>query len=213
MTTPAPTQHPGNLYVITAPSGAGKSSLVNALLAQDPALSLSVSHTTRAPRGKEQNGKEYWFTDTSNFKQMIEKNDFFEWAHVHGNYYGTSRPAIQTALQKGDDILLEIDWQGALQIKEIFPQAVLIFILPPSWEELKNRLKNRGEDSEEVIEKRLENAKIELAQAKNFDFVIINAVFETALSELKTVVQAQRLRYEAQKNSHTQTFQQLGMIS
>ncbi|MGL4666404.1 MAG: guanylate kinase [Saezia sp.] len=200
---------PGNLYVITAPSGAGKSSLVNALLAQDPHLSLSISHTTRAPRGKEANGKEYWFTDVDHFKQMIESNEFIEWAHVHGNYYGTSRQGIQTALQDGRDILLEIDWQGALQIKKIFPQAILIFILPPSWEELKARLQKRGEDSPEVIEKRLNNAQIELAQAKNFDFVIINDIFETALSELNTITQAQRLRYEARKNSKPHVFQQL----
>lgn len=204
-----PINLPGNLYVITAPSGAGKSTLVNALLAHDPNLSLSISHTTRAPRGKEINGKEYWFTSIDHFKEMIENNDFIEWAHVHGNYYGTSRQGIQTALQDGRDILLEIDWQGALQIKKIFPQAVLIFILPPSWDELRARLQKRGEDSLEVIEKRLNNAQIELAQAKNFDFVIINDVFETALSELNTITQAQRLRFEARKNSKPQVFQQL----
>ena len=207
--TTATTTYPGNLYVITAPSGAGKSSLVKALMAQDPKLTLSISHTTRAPRGQEQNGKEYWFTNTDHFKQMIDHGDFLEWANVHSNYYGTSRQSIQTALQEGQDIILEIDWQGALQIKQIFPQAVLIFILPPSWDELEARLKKRGEDSMEVIQKRLGNAKIELTQANKFDFVIINDIFETALAELALITQAQRLRYETQRNNHAGVFQQL----
>lgn len=203
---------PGNLYVITAPSGAGKSSLVSSLLNQDQRLSLSISHTTRQPRGQEKNGKEYWFTDTNHFKEMIERQLFIEWAQVHDNYYGTSRKGIQDALEQGNDIVLEIDWQGALQIKNIFPYAVLIFILPPSWDELKNRLIKRGEDAAESIENRLANAKLEIKQAKKFDFVIINASFDTALSELSSIIQTQRLRYEAQKKTHQQIFKQLGII-
>ncbi len=203
---------PGNLFVVAAPSGAGKSSLVKALLELDSHLAVSVSHTTRAPRGQEQNGREYWFIGVDEFRQMAAQGDFFEWAEVHGNLYGTSRPAIEDRLARGEDVVLEIDWQGALQIKQIFAHAILIFILPPSWAELQQRLTRRGEDGAEVITKRMENARVEVAQARHFDFVIINGLFETALFDLKTVVHSQRLRYAAQQRNKSQVFAALDLI-
>ena len=203
---------PGNLIVVAAPSGAGKSSLVKALLELDSHLAVSVSHTTRAPRGQEQHGREYWFISQPEFRQMADQGDFFEWAEVHGNLYGTSRSAIDARLARGEDVVLEIDWQGALQIKQLFVHAVLIFILPPSWDELRQRLNRRGEDPPEVIARRMENARTEVAQAKHFDFVIINGLFETALFDLKTVVHSQRLRYAAQIRNKTQVFAALNLI-
>jgi guanylate kinase len=202
---------PGNLFVVAAPSGAGKSSLVKALFELDSRLSVSVSHTTRAPRGQEQNGREYWFIDPPQFRQMIDSGDFFEWAEVHGNLYGTSRAGVEARLAAGEDVVLEIDWQGALQIKRLFAHAVLIFILPPSWQELQQRLTRRGEDKPEVIAQRMENARIEVAQARHFDFVIINGLFETALFDLKTVVHSQRLKYAAQLRNKSQVFAALGL--
>ena len=203
---------PGNLFCVAAPSGAGKSSLVKALLELDSRLDVSVSHTTRAPRGQEQNGREYWFVDEASFRAMIEREEFFEWAQVHGHLYGTSRKAIEARLERGEDVVLEIDWQGALQIKQLFPHAVLIFILPPSWEELRQRLTRRGEDRPDVIETRMANARQEVAQARHFDFVIINSLFETALFDLKTVVHSQRLRYAAQMRNRSQVFSALNLI-
>ena len=203
---------PGNLFCVAAPSGAGKSSLVKALLELDSRLDVSVSHTTRAPRGQEQDGREYWFVDEPSFRAMIERGEFFEWAQVHGHLYGTSRKAIEARLERGEDVVLEIDWQGALQIKQLFPHAVLIFILPPSWEELRQRLTRRGEDRPDVIETRMANARLEVAQARHFDFVIINALFETALFDLKTVVHSQRLRYAAQMRNRSQVFSALNLI-
>jgi guanylate kinase len=203
---------PGNLFVVAAPSGAGKSSLVKALLELDSHLDVSVSHTTRAPRGQEQNGREYWFIGVDEFRQMAAQGDFFEWAEVHSNLYGTSRKAIEERLARGEDVVLEIDWQGALQIKQIFAHAVLIFILPPSWAELRQRLTRRGEDGAEVIEQRMQNARTEVDQARHFDFVIINGLFETALFDLKTVVHSQRLRYAAQLRNKSQVFAALNLI-
>lgn len=201
--------HPGNLFVIAAPSGAGKSSLVKALLAQDPRLQLSVSHTTRSPRGQEQNGREYYFVSPAAFDAMIQADAFVEWAHVHNHRYGTSRQAIEDKIHDGADIVLEIDFQGAMQIKKLFPHAATIFVLPPSWEELRARLEKRGEDAAEVIALRLQNAATEMAQARNFDFVIINDLFERALADLQLVVNAQRLRYPAQRRARPDTFQAL----
>jgi guanylate kinase len=203
---------PGNLFCVAAPSGAGKSSLVKALLELDSRLAVSVSHTTRPPRGQEVNGREYWFVGEPEFRAMIERGEFFEHALVHGNLYGTSRKAIEARLQHGDDVVLEIDWQGALQIKKLFPHAVLIFILPPSWDELAQRLKRRGEDGEAVIATRMANARHEVAQARHFDFVIINALFETALFDLKTVVHSQRLKYAAQLRNRSTVFAALDLI-
>ena len=198
--------YPGNLFVVSAPSGAGKSSLVKALLELDSQVYRSISHTTRAPRGQEKHGREYFFASREDFEKMIAGNAFVEWANVHGNLYGTSKKAIEERLAKGADIVLEIDYQGALQIKESFPHAVLIFILPPSWEELRSRLENRGEDASEVIEKRLTNASQEMAQVSKFDFVIINELFERALFDLKAVVHSQRLRYSCQRRTRAEIF-------
>lgn len=208
----AEADYPGNLYVVSAPSGTGKSSLVNALLEVDSHLQVSVSHTTRAPRGQEQHGREYWFTSKEDFQAMIDRGEFFEHAHVHGNHYGTSRKAIEDRIQSGEDIVLEIDWQGALQIKRIFPNAILIFIMPPSYEELLQRLNRRGEDSPGVIETRMANARIEVAQAQYFDFVVINALFESALFDLKSIVHAQRLKYSAQRRNKSSVFRALNLI-
>ena len=204
--------HPGNLFVVAAPSGAGKSSLVKALLELDSRLAVSVSHTTRTPRGQEQHGREYHFISEPEFRAKVTAGDFFEWAEVHGNLYGTSREAIESRIAGGQDVVLEIDWQGALQIKKIFPHAVLIFILPPSWDELRQRLMRRGEDGAEVIATRMDNARLEVAQARHFDFVIINALFETALFDLKTVVHSQRLKYAAQRRNKSQVFAALDLI-
>ena len=208
----AEADYPGNLYVVSAPSGTGKSSLVNALLEVDSHLQVSVSHTTRAPRGQEQHGREYWFTSKEDFQAMIDRGEFCEHAHVHGNHYGTSRKAIEDRIQSGEDIVLEIDWQGALQIKRIFPNAILIFIMPPSYEELLQRLNRRGEDTPEVIETRMANARIEVAQAQYFDFVVINALFESALFDLKSIVHAQRLKYSAQRRNKSSVFRALNLI-
>lgn len=199
----------GNLFVVAAPSGSGKSSLVKALMEVDAGVAPSVSHTTRAPRGQEKDGREYFFVDHATFDRMIEAGDFFEWAQVHGNRYGTSRQAIAARMQIGGDVVLEIDWQGALQIRRLFASAILIFVLPPSWDELRARLQRRGEDSDEVIELRLANAREELAQVKHFDYVIINEIFERALFDLKAIVHAQRLRFSAQKRVHADTFKAL----
>jgi guanylate kinase len=205
-------QTPGNLIVVAAPSGAGKSSLVKALLELDSRLGVSVSHTTRAPRGQELDGREYWFITEPEFRAMAGRDEFFEWAEVHGHLYGTSRLGLEQRLMHGDDVILEIDWQGALQIKQLFPDAVLIFILPPSWNELRQRLQRRGEDHPEVIALRMDNARLEVAQARHFDFVIINALFETALFDLKTVVHSQRLKYAAQMRNRSQVFAALDLI-
>ena len=204
-------EYPGNLFVVAAPSGAGKSSLVKSLLELDSHLVVSISHTTRPPRGQEHNGREYWFVGEPEFRAMIERGDFFEWAEVHGNLYGTSRAAIESRMAAGEDVILEIDWQGALQIKQLFPHAVLIFILPPSFEELLQRLHRRGEDGADVIETRMANARLEVAQARHFDFVIINALFETALFDLKAIVHAQRLKYAAQRRSKKAVFDALNL--
>lgn len=201
--------YPGNLFVVAAPSGAGKSSLVNALMEVDSRLAHSVSHTTRAPRGQEVHGREYYFVSNAQFDLMVAQGAFLEWAQVHGNRYGTSKHAIEERIAQGGDIILEIDYQGAIQVKTIFANAVLVFILPPSWEELKSRLQRRGEDTADVIEKRLVNAKEEVAQVHEFDFVIINERFELALFDLKSIVHAQRLKYAAQRRTKADTFRNL----
>jgi guanylate kinase len=203
--------YPGNLFVVAAPSGAGKSSLVKALLELDSHLDVSISHTTRDPRGQELDGREYLFIGESQFRAMVDGGEFVEWAEVHGNLYGTSRGAIERRITEGHDVVLEIDWQGALQIKKLYPNAILIFVLPPSWVELAQRLNRRGEDQPEVIAQRLENARIEVNQAKHFDFVIINALFETALFDLKAIVHSQRLKYAALRRSKPAVFAALNI--
>ena len=204
-------EYPGNLFVVAAPSGAGKSSLVSSLLQVDSHLVVAVSHTTRAPRGQEQDGREYHFIGETEFRAMIARGEFLEHAEVHGHLYGTSRGAIEERITGGQDVVLEIDWQGALQIKQLFPNAILIFILPPSWEELKQRLHRRGEDRPEVIATRMANARIEVSKAREFDFVIINALFETALFDLKAIVHSQRLKYAAQQRSRPTVFAALNL--
>ena len=204
-------EYPGNLFVVAAPSGAGKSSLVKALMELDSQVRASVLHTTRPPRGQEKHGREYYFASDAEFDAMVASDAFVEWAHVHGRRYGTSKKAIEERIAQGNDVILEIDYQGALQVKQTFANAVLIFILPPSWEELRSRLERRGEDSAEVIELRLKNAAEEMAQVHKFDFVIINELFERALFDMKAIVHAQRLKYAAQRRARAQTFESLNI--
>ncbi len=203
------TNYPGNLFVVAAPSGAGKSSLVKALMQLDSRVQPSISHTTRKPRGQEKDGREYFFVSAEAFQELIDEDSFLEWASVHDHLYGTSKKTIQERIAQGGDVILEIDFQGAVQIKKLFDNAVLIFILPPSLEELKARLERRGEDTAEVIEVRLQNAEKEMKQAKAFDFVIINEMFETALFDLKTIVHSQRLKFEAQRRARSDIFSAL----
>jgi guanylate kinase len=203
--------YPGNLFVVSAPSGAGKSSLVKALLELDARVQPSISHTTRPPRGQEKHGREYFFVTPREFDEMVLADGFVEWAFVHGQRYGTSKKAIEEKIAQGADVILEIDFQGALQIKRIFSNAVLIFVLPPSWEELRSRLERRGEDSPDVIALRLQNAAEEMSQAREFDFVIINELFERALFDLKAIVHAQRLKFSAQRRARAETFKALNI--
>jgi len=205
-------QYPGNLFVVAAPSGAGKSSLVKALMELDARVVPSVSHTTRPPRGQEVHGREYYFVSGDTFDQMVLQDAFLEWASVHGNRYGTSRASIEQRMAQGADVVLEIDFQGAIQIKRIFPNAVLIFILPPSWAELRSRLERRAEDSPEVIDLRMKNAALETAHAKEFDFVIINELFERALFDLKAIVHSQRLKFSSQLMVRSDTFRALNIL-
>ncbi len=203
--------YPGNLFVVAAPSGAGKSSLVRALMEVDSRVVPSISHTTRAPRGQELHGREYYFVSKETFDSMVIQSAFLEWAVVHGNRYGTSKIAIEQRMAQGGDVVLEIDFQGAIQVKRIFPNAVLVFILPPSWNELRSRLEQRAEDSADVIDLRLQNAEAEMAHAHSFDFVIINEAFERALFDLKSIVHSQRLRFAAQRIASSATFRALNI--
>jgi guanylate kinase len=204
-------EYPGNLFVVAAPSGAGKSSLVKALLELDSHVQPSVSHTTRAPRGQEKHGREYFFVSEQEFDAMVQADAFVEWANVHNHRYGTSKKAIEERMLQGADVILEIDFQGAIQIKRVFANAISIFILPPSWEELRSRLERRGEDSPEVIEIRLKNAELEVAQVREFDFVIINELFDRALFDLKAIVHSQRLKFLAQRRARAETFKALNI--
>ncbi|TDK67603.1 guanylate kinase [Sapientia aquatica] len=203
--------HAGSLFMVAAPSGAGKSTLVNALLAKEPDLRLSISYTTRAPRPGEVDGREYHFTSVEDFLAKKDNGEFLEYAEVHGNYYGTSRVLINQFMQAGTDMLLEIDWQGTQQVKKQFPHAVGIFILPPSIEALEQRLKKRGQDSEQVITKRLLAAGGEIAHAPEFEYVIINQDFETALSELIAIITATRSRFNQQAARNSDLFAQFGI--
>jgi len=198
----------GNLFIISAPSGAGKSSLVSAALAEDLRLALSVSFTTRPPRAGEVNGREYHFVDSETFDSMLARGEFLESAEVHGNRYGTSKKWIAEARAKGLDILLEIDWQGARQVRKAFPDAVSIFILPPPpvLEELERRLRGRGQDTEEAIQRRLRDAREEISHVAEFDYVIINKEFEEARRDLMAVVRAVRLMLSRQSARHPEIF-------
>lgn len=183
----------GNLFIVTAPSGAGKSSLVKALLEADRGIRLSVSYTTRPPRPGEEDGVHYHFVTVERFQAMLGNGDFLESAEVYGNYYGTSQPWIEDQMRAGQDILLEIDWQGAAQVRKLFPDAIGLFILPPSLAELRRRLEGRGQDSAEVIERRIAAAQEDISHAYSFDYLVVNDNFATALADLQTVVHAQRL--------------------
>lgn len=201
----------GNLYILSAPSGAGKSSLINALLADLPRneVRLSISHTTRNPRPAEEDGVHYYFTTHAEFEALIEKDHFLEWAEVFGNYYGTSLPMIKKSLEQGVDVFLDIDWQGARQIRQKMPNVKTIFILPPSREELKNRLVGRGQDSEETIAKRMAEAESEISHYNEFDYVIVNDDFQQALAELKAILTAERLKLSSQEIRHKELIEQL----
>ena len=198
----------GSILMVVAPSGAGKSSLVNGLLERDPSIVLSISCTTREPRPGEVDAEHYRFVSKEAFKAMRE---LLEWAEVHGNFYGTPRDRIEQATQNGHDVLLEIDWQGARQIKKHYPDAIGIFILPPSIEALETRLKKRGQDAPQVITKRLLAAGGEMSHASECQYVIINQEFSTALNQLSHIVESARLRYPAQATRHAELFSQLGI--
>lgn len=201
----------GSLFMVVAPSGAGKSTLVNALLAQEPTLKLSISYTTRQPRPGEQHGREYFFISVEEFLIKRDAGEFLESAEVHGNYYGTSRIQIGEQMKAGTDILLEIDWQGAQQVKKQFPHGIGIFILPPSIAALEERLKKRGQDEPHIITRRILAAGGEIAHAPEFEYVIINQDFATALSELTAIVKAARCRFSQQAARNASLFAQLGI--
>lgn len=188
----------GDLYIISAPSGAGKTSLVAALMAKDDKIKVSISHTTRKMRPGEVDGENYFFVDKATFTEMIEQDAFLEYAEVFGNYYGTSAKTVHDMRQAGLDVILEIDWQGARQVKSIFPDAIGVFILPPSLETLTNRLRNRGQDSEETINRRMQEAVSEMSHYDEYEYIIINKDFELALSELQAIFCAGRQRKQRQ---------------
>ncbi|SIN68509.1 guanylate kinase [Sulfurivirga caldicuralii] len=192
----------GQLYVISAPSGAGKTSLVKRLTDSDPLIKVSVSTTTRPPRPGEVDGVNYHFTDVETFKQEVAQGDFLEWAEVFGNYYGTQQSQVARLLEQGFDVILEIDWQGAQQVREKIPGTQSIFIVPPSLEELERRLIGRGTDAPEVIARRLSEAKDEMRHYPEFDYLVINDDFDVAFEELHTIFKANRLRTERQQARH-----------
>ncbi len=192
----------GTLYIVAAPSGAGKSSIVNAVLARDPNIRLSISFTSRAPRPGERHAEHYNFVSAEQFEAMVEAGDFFEHARVHGDWKGTARQSVEPQLAAGHDVLLEIDWQGARQVREKMPDAVSVFILPPSKAALEERMRKRGQDSEAVIQRRLAAAREEMSHYGEFDYVIVNEVFDTAVSEMCSIFVASRLRRQAQAMRH-----------
>ncbi|WP_036301646.1 guanylate kinase [Methylotenera sp. L2L1] len=200
---------PGNLYIITAASGAGKTSLIKALLAEDAHLKLSISHTTRKPRPGEQDGVDYHFVDDAAFLQMLSEAKFLESAEVHGARYGTSQSAVDAPLQAGHDVILEIDWQGAAQVRRLFPDAISIFVLPPSIETLEQRLNSRGQDSQETISKRVAAARAEMRHVSEFDYVTINNYFDVALQDIRAIIRAQRLVATAQLQRYASLIQAL----
>lgn len=199
----------GHLYIVAAPSGTGKTTLVRLLLENDPGIRLSISYTTRAPRAGEADGREYHFVGVPDFLAKIGTGDFLEWAEVHGNYYGTSRTWIEAEMAAGRDVLLEIDWQGAQQVRKIFPAAIGVFILPPSLAELERRLSGRGTDSAETIARRMAAARDEMRHMAEFDYVIINDDLQQALGDLLSVARASRLSFKAQSQRHAALFANL----
>lgn len=199
----------GHLYIVAAPSGAGKTTLVRLLLEQDPGICLSISTTTRLPRPGEQEGRAYHFVDVPVFLERVGNGDFLEWAEVHGNYYGTSKSWISEQMAAGRDVLLEIDWQGAQQVRKVFPDAIGVFILPPSLETLQVRLSCRGTDSPETIARRIAAARDEMRHVDEFDYVIINDDLHQALANLRSVISSSRLQYESQRQRHSALFSAL----
>ena len=192
----------GTLFIIAAPSGAGKTSLVKALLEREPGITLSVSYTSRAPRPGEEDGRHYHFVNRAVFEHMVATGQFYESANVHGDYKGTARAAVEPVLAAGGDVLLEIDWQGAQQVRTLCPEALSIFILPPSRAELERRLRNRASDGEEQIKRRLADSRIEIARAGDFDYLVINDDFASALTDLRGIVHSRRLLTDAQMARH-----------
>ena len=209
MTDAKQSRFTGTLFIFSAPSGAGKTSLVKALLENTSHIGVSVSHTTRAPRPGEENGKDYNFVTQDEFKALIEQNAFLEHAQVFDNFYGTSQRWVEEELKAGRDVILEIDWQGAQQVRHLMPEAVTVFILPPSIEELEKRLSNRGQDSAEIIARRMRDAQSEMSHYGEFDYLIVNDNFDNALQELRAVVVARRHRLQAQQVRHQDTLQAL----
>ncbi|HLP97926.1 MAG TPA: guanylate kinase [Sideroxyarcus sp.] len=199
----------GNLFIVSAPSGAGKTSLVSALLKSNKQIALSISYTTRAPRPGEVDGREYHFVSREQFLEMAQRGDFLESAEVYGNFYGTSQSWIEKQLAAGRDILLEIDWQGAAQVRKLMPQAISIFILPPSLAALETRLNGRGQDSAEVIARRLQAAKEDISHVAEFDYVIINDKLDEALRQLEAAITAVGLRRDSQLSRHASLINQL----
>ena len=199
----------GTLYVVAAPSGAGKSSIVNAVLARDAQIALSISFTSRQPRPGERHAQHYNFVSEDEFQRMIDAGDFFEYARVHGDWKGTARQSVEPQLNAGKDVLLEIDWQGARQVRAKVPNAVSVFILPPSREALEQRMRNRGQDSEAVIAQRLAAAREEMSHYGEFDYLIVNEVFDTAVEEMCAIFTASRLRKEPQVARHAGLIQTL----
>lgn len=207
-----PTPRNGVLYIVSAPSGAGKTSLVKALLKSDPAIRLSVSYTTRAPRPGESDGRDYHFVGREQFEKMLADGEFLEHAEVYGNFYGTSKGSIARDLNAGRDILLEIDWQGAAQVRGHFPQSASIFILPPSFGALRTRLAGRGQDSDQVIERRLAAAAHDVAHAEAFDYIIVNDDFDHALQDLVAITRSIRLQTARQLHRYAALFDELRRI-
>ena len=190
--------HTGNLFLVSAPSGAGKTSIVNAALVADAQLVAAVSHTTRPARGGEVDGKNYHFVSDDGFSQMIDDAAFLEHANVFGKRYGTSKAEVANKREQGQDVILEIDWQGAQQVRQAMPQAISIFILPPSVEALAQRLTSRGEDTQESIAKRLSEARLDMSQAKHFDYLVVNEDFDTAVQDFVAIVRTKRLQKDVQ---------------
>jgi len=199
----------GTLYVISAPSGAGKTSLVKALIEKTAGIGVSVSHTTRAKRPGEIDGQDYYYIEREKFEEMVEAGAFLEHAQVFDNHYGTAMANIEDTLKKGDDVILEIDWQGAEQVRKLMPENVSIFILPPSVTALEERLRGRGQDSDEIIQRRMRDAKSETSHYPEYDYLVINDQFEQALEELRSIVLAQRCRYQAQTQRHVSLLKEL----
>ena len=199
----------GNLFIVSAPSGAGKTSLLRELLQADPGLVLSVSHTTRAPRPGEQDGVDYHFVSVDEFMALAGEGAFLEQAQVFDNYYGTSQAGVQSQLEEGLDVVLEIDWQGARQVRKIFPAAISIFVIPPSIAALRERLSGRGQDDETVIERRMRDAKNELSHYAEYDYLVVNDRFEDALDDLACIVRSERLRLEKNALRHAAALQEM----